>query len=259
MINSSLLRPPSAAKPAFIPPTMNSSLLRPPSAARPAFKPRRTAGHLPANTKKIVSRPKIVKHLPTSPVAKMFRKKPATKPEKETAFRPYEVPKLSKPSPKSRPPPQATSTSALPHGANTNAIRDKVWSLRSYSGECMVITLTVAALSVTVRTSPLLAGFKIPPAGDSTVRDWTKTTIHETPEAALAVAKLAVDSAIDNDFTEGNCPSCNGPGRYTEAQLCEKEGLLRAGILDGRGRYDGTICRNCDREEKRIASLKHGN
>ncbi|GMH59311.1 hypothetical protein TrLO_g1567 [Triparma laevis f. longispina] len=230
-----------------------------------SFKPRVTAGSIPKSSGKgLKSRPKPVSHLP-KPSTKVFRKlQPVVK---ERAFKPYVVPKLKRSSTiipqstiTSASASTSTSTSASTTPKTTPTLQNKAWNLRSYFGECMVITLTVSDPtnnpSVTIRTSELVDGFKIPPPNDGRVRDWTKTTSFDSSQAALAFAKSNVATAIDNDFTEGTCPSCSGPGKFTEVQLSEKEGQLRAGVLDGRGR--DAICRKCDVERKRIDSLQHG-
>ena len=64
-----------------------------------------------------------------------------------------------------------------------------------------------------------------------------------------------MNTALDDDFTLGTCPNCSGPGRFTESQLSKKEGLLRAGKIDGMGA--DAICRRCDKLRRLQDSLKH--
>ena len=118
----------------------------------------------------------------------------------------------------------------------------------------MVISLAVADCEVTVRSSEMIDGCKIPPPNDGRIRDWTKTTAFIDEYAALEFAQSTLASALDDDFTEGSCPNCGGPGRFTEAELSEKVGLLRAGIQDGGGK--DAICKGCDRAAKLRDSLK---
>ena len=55
----------------------------------------------------------------------------------------------------------------------------------------------------------MLDGSKIPPPGDSRVRDWTKTTTFSNVTLAMEFAKSTLASAYDDDFTEGECPNCH--------------------------------------------------
>ncbi|GMI29244.1 hypothetical protein TrRE_jg4331 [Triparma retinervis] len=167
--------------------------------------------------------------------------------KKESVFHRYTVPKRKKPSfvdPACSPPSAKRSTIVVPR---VTSVRDKTWRLRNYDGvQCMVITLSAAEKQVTVRTSDMAKGMKIPSAGDSHIRDWTRTLDFADDHAALQFATSSLNTALDDNFTEGTCPRCGGPGRYTEAQLSEKVGLLRSAKADGRGVE--ALCRKCAKD-----------
>ena len=109
-----------------------------------------STGHLLIPSGKFTATPKATAaHLPRASGKLVPKVKPAPK---ETAFKPYTVPKLSKP--RDLPLPQYTMTLAMPTKTTPSLVLDNNWSLRNYDGmQCMVITLSVSECTVTVRTS----------------------------------------------------------------------------------------------------------
>ena len=149
-----------------------------PDKSKHGFKPRTRPGSVPIPKQKL--RGPIVPHSGNSnfvsPPHKLKKKVMTTK--KESVFHRYTVPKRKKPSfvdPACSPPSAKRSTIVVPR---VTSVRDKTWRLRNYDGvQCMVITLSAAEKQVTVRTSDMAKGMKIPSAGDSHIRDWTRVSV----------------------------------------------------------------------------------